>query len=210
MPKLLPGKQHSPINIGERVSEFLEVYEIITSKNNSKEKTLLFPFYCTKEIQSSIKRTKSFESRNWEDFKVMLRRRYIDPITTDPLEHINKLVNKGTLFEGFLSFVDEFEYESKKLESAGEISGGEELYSDGKLLEYSKLLKIFSSLCQAKEKLKRIMHSEATSAGHVGAPLIYEDKMEDLIKQMSALTLILRETWKSHHKKQTKTSERDR
>ncbi|OMJ19275.1 hypothetical protein AYI69_g6695 [Smittium culicis] len=52
----------------------------------------------------------------------MLKRRYKEKIPADPLYSLNRLVLKGTSSEDFLAFVDELEYEAKKVEKHGELT----------------------------------------------------------------------------------------
>ncbi|PVU90090.1 hypothetical protein BB561_005031 [Smittium simulii] len=214
MPRLVPGEQNAPIFTGERIKEFLEVYELITSKNNSRERTLLFPFYCRKDLQLKIKRTISYENRDWQEFKLMLRRKFKEHVPDDPLESLKKLVSKEIISRDFFCFVDDFEYETSKLERSGDITLSqkslyfikalpselvdlkeEEIYDSGQLLSYEKLLQIFSKLCTAKNNLRKVRKAsqgiefkDATKdeINSNGNP----KQISDLIQQMSALTLL--------------------
>ncbi|OMJ15786.1 hypothetical protein AYI69_g8076 [Smittium culicis] len=212
MPKVIPGERNSPIFTGERIIEFVEVYELITSRNNSREKTLLFPFYCDKTIQEKIKKTVSYENREWSDFKKMLLRKFKEKIMDDPLEPLKLLVSKGIGDSDYFSFLDEFEYEVNKLELEGEISPsqkstyfikalpqdlvsqkGEEIYNGDKLLEYSVLKEKFSKLCSAKDRLQKIRSDIKTnnSEGFTNEKSGYsKNQIDELIKGMSALTIL--------------------
>ncbi|OMJ21135.1 hypothetical protein AYI69_g5947 [Smittium culicis] len=212
MPKLLPGDRNSSIFTGERIEEFLEVYELITATNSHKEKTLLFPFYCSKNIQEGIKKTVSFESRDWESFVSMLKRRFKEHKPDDPLELLKKIVEKGTSAENYLSFLDEFEYETNKLEREGEISPvqkssffikslpielvimkEEQIYSVGKIMSYCQLKDIFKSVCIAKGKLRKLIPSYGgvgKSEIDSGKKKYSDEKIDELIEGMSALTIL--------------------
>ncbi|OLY78995.1 hypothetical protein AYI68_g6947 [Smittium mucronatum] len=221
MPKLVPGERNSPVFNGDRISEFLEVYELITSKNNPREKTLLFPFYCDKSIQISIKKTVSFESRNWDDFKEMLKRKFKESAPDDPLEPIRLLSSKGTTGENYYCFVEEFEYEARKLEKDGELSSaqkasyflkampydivmqkGEEIYDGDKLKSYEQLKEKFLSVCSIKGKLQKILPAEHKEKAEEknNSSSFNNDTLEELIKDMKALTLMYKSNMEHKNK----------
>ncbi|OMJ27073.1 hypothetical protein AYI69_g3505 [Smittium culicis] len=142
----------------------------------------------------------------------MLKRKFKESAPDDPLEPIRLLSSKGTIGENYFCFVEEFEYEARKLEKDGELSSaqkasyflkampydivmqkGEEIYDGDKLKSYEQLKEKFSSVCSIKGKLKKILpaeHKEKTGEKSIPSSLNNNNTLEELIKDMKALTLM--------------------
>ncbi|OMJ09724.1 hypothetical protein AYI69_g10537 [Smittium culicis] len=141
----------------------------------------------------------------------MLKRKFKESAPDDSLEPIRLLSSKGTIGENYFCFIQEFEYEARKLEKDGELSSaqiasyflkampydivmqkGEEIYGGDKLKSYEHLKEKFSSVCSIKGKLQKILpaeHNEETGGKSISSSL-NNNTLEELIKDMEAITLM--------------------
>ncbi|OMJ20160.1 hypothetical protein AYI70_g4285 [Smittium culicis] len=116
---LAPGSSNAPVFNGSGVVEFIEFYEMISLKNPPQQKTLLFPYYCVKDITNSLIKTQAYSNRDWLEFKSMLITRFKQDSVEESLDDLFKSINSKFTVDSFEEFVYSFDYVCSKLLSDG-------------------------------------------------------------------------------------------
>ncbi|OMJ09127.1 hypothetical protein AYI70_g11111 [Smittium culicis] len=174
IPEIAPGSVNAPLFKGSGVLSFIELYELVTFKNTSQQKTLLFPYYCDQAINESLIKTTPYEKRDWESFKSMLKIRFKSDSDTISIKSIEDLTRKGFTHNNFEEFMYNFEFMSDKLIKKGSISVanrsnlvikaipidiidriGDKIYdTEGCLLNYDLLVPIIRNEINSQKRIK--------------------------------------------------------
>ncbi|OMJ15154.1 Retrovirus-related Pol polyprotein from transposon, partial [Smittium culicis] len=209
IPQIFPGTAGAPVFNGEDLLEFLAYYEIITSKNSSLEKTMLFPFYCVQKVRSKVTKSIAYAEKDWEQFKVVLRDYYQLEESKDKIEEeLYRLMKKGTSLKNVKTYLHQFEYLLQKQNKISPISDREKrelliksiyqpdlvkvqshLYNNkGDFLTYAEISNKLITLSNMEKNLQNIIGSSISEPGKFD--LNRDDKdVSELSKLMEKMCL---------------------